>query len=114
MLVTLAFYLAVDVPIILRPVLGTPVRGRVVGRIRLLLIAGGGLVIALGCSHPRPLLAPQGPMRMQQNNASYHDPYPDNDAGPEIVGGRPRDFQVPSAEPVRSRRFAESLWGARP
>ena len=32
----------------------------------------------------------------------------DNDAGPEVVGGRPRDFQRPRSEPTRSRAQAVS------
>lgn len=78
----------------------------------LLLTSAGGLTLSVGCNHARPWLPAPGPIRVQQNNATYHDPYPDIDAGPDVVGGRPRDFQVPRPEPVRNRRFAESLWGA--
>jgi hypothetical protein len=42
-------------------------------------------------------------MQQQRLSATVHDPYADVDAGPEIVGGRPREFQKPLAEPVRSR-----------
>jgi hypothetical protein len=63
-----------------------------------------------GCAGTRPLLWPPGPIRQQQYNASLHDPYTDNDAGPEVVGGRPRDFQKPLAEPVRSRWLRDSWW----
>lgn len=69
------------------------------------------LLIALpGCGYRRPGLYPPGPVQQQQLNASVHDPYSDNDLGPEVVGGRPRDFQKPFAEPVRNRRFGESWW----
>jgi hypothetical protein len=63
-----------------------------------------------GCGYSRPLLGPPGPIYQQQQNASIHDPYALNDLGPEVVGGRPRDFQKPLAEPVRNRWFAESWW----
>lgn len=76
-----------------------------------LVLAGCFVVVTLGCGAPRPLLAPPGPVRYQQNNASYHDPYSDVDAGPEVVGGRPRDFQKPNAEPVRSRVYTDRLYG---
>ena len=38
------------------------------------------------------------------------DPYPDPNAGPEVVGGRPREFQKPLPEPVRSRYLTDSWW----
>lgn len=46
-----------------------------------------------------------GTMAQQQARATYHDPYADTTAAPEIVGGRPREFAKPAAEPVRSRGF---------
>jgi hypothetical protein len=54
-------------------------------------------------------LAP-GPIDYQRNNASLHDPYADPDAGPEVVGVRPREFQKPLAEPVRNRWLTDSWW----
>jgi predicted small lipoprotein YifL len=62
-----------------------------------------------GCGY-RPLFGPPGPQPLQQQNASLHDPYSDNDLGPEVVGGRPRDFQKPLAEPVRNRWLKDSWW----
>ena len=76
-----------------------------------LLIATCLAVTTAGCNLPRPWFGPPGPVRYQQNNASYHDPYPDNEAGPEVVGGRPRDFQLPRAEPVRDRVYTDSFYG---
>ena len=76
-----------------------------------LAVAACFAAATVGCHLPRPLFAPPGPVRYQQNNASYHDPYADEDAGPEVVGARPRDFQKPSAEPVRSRVYTDSLHG---
>ncbi len=80
-------------------------------RFRLSLLAAT-LLATLGCGQSRPLLAPQGTIEQQQYRASLHDPYSDNDLGPEVVGGRPRDFQKPAAEPVRSRWLWNS-WGDR-
>ena len=50
-------------------------------------------------------------MQQQRLNASVHDPYADNDAGPEIVGGRPRDYQKPWSEADRSRASVGGSWG---
>jgi len=44
-------------------------------------------------------------MAEQQRQAEKFDPYSDNNAGPEIVGGRPRDFQKPPADPTRTNGF---------
>ena len=60
-----------------------------------------------GCRHvqlPR-FLQPAGTSNSQQARASFEDPYADNIAGPEIVGGRPREFQKQLAEPVRSNPY---------
>ena len=63
-------------------------------------------VFSCGCQTPPRLFGPQGTMQNQQREASVFDPYTDNDLGPEVVGGRPRDFQKPAPEPVRSRWFS--------
>jgi hypothetical protein len=52
-------------------------------------------------------------MQQQQQRATIYDPYGDNDAGPAIVGGRPREFQKPSAEPVRAHSLEQALWPRR-
>ena len=67
------------------------------------------LAASSGCGH-RELIRPAGPIRWQQQNASLHDPYADNQLGPEVVGGRPPDFQHPRSEPVRNTWFRESWW----
>jgi hypothetical protein len=59
---------------------------------------------------PRPLGWPAGTVEAQRNNANLHDPYPDPDTGPAIVGGRPREFQKPLPEPVRNRWLTDSWW----
>jgi hypothetical protein len=69
----------------------------------LLLVAG-----PLGCrSHPA-LLKPPGTIEKQRFNATVFDPYADNDIGPEVVGGRPKDYQKPLSEPDRSRLFQKT------
>ena len=50
-----------------------------------------------------------GDTEYQQQQAVVHDPYPDNDQGPEVVGVRPRDYDKPLAEPVRNQMW--SNWG---
>ena len=65
---------------------------------------------AIGCQGNRQgLLAPPGTMQAQQQRATVYDPFADNDAGPEIVGGRPREFQKPLPEPVRARNFDDPI-----
>lgn len=61
--------------------------------------------LLVGCN-VGPFSRPPGTIARQQQAATLHDPYPDRNLGPEIVGGRPRDFQQPRAEAVRS----EWLW----
>ncbi|MFV1965456.1 MAG: membrane or secreted protein [Pirellulaceae bacterium] len=69
------------------------------------------LALFSGCGRSRPLLWPVGPVEQQRRNASLHDPYSDNDIGPEVVGGRPREFQKPRPEPVRNEWRRSSFWG---
>lgn len=70
----------------------------------------------LGCANGRfmglswPQWRNPGTVDSQRNDASLHDPYPDPNAGPEVVGGRPREFQKPLPEPVRSRYLTDSWW----
>lgn len=76
-------------------------------RRHLLLLVLSLLVASNGCRHVQlpGFLSPPGTARAQQARAAYQDPYADNVAGPEIVGGRPRDFQKQLAEPVRSNPY---------
>lgn len=69
-----------------------------------------------GCANGRfmglawPQWGSPGGVDTQRNDASLHDPYPDPNAGPEVVGGRPREFQKPLPEPVRNRWLTDSWW----
>jgi hypothetical protein len=51
-----------------------------------------------------PRLASPGTAGFQRHNAEQFDPYPPNDTGPEIVGGRPPDYAVQVPEVERSRQ----------
>lgn len=51
-----------------------------------------------------------GSVQQQRYRATLHDPYPDRDIAPEVVGGRPREFMRPLPEPVRNRYMTDSWW----
>lgn len=50
----------------------------------------------------KPQLCNPGWAQQQRARAVEFDPYPQNDVGPEIVGGRPPDFIVPRNEVTRA------------
>ena len=55
-----------------------------------------------------PRLYNPGPAGYQRYQATAgHDPYPLPDVGPEIEGGRPREFQRPTPEVERARQFRQ-------
>ena len=68
------------------------------------------LVGTASCRSARFNQGGPGSVQRQQYNATLHDPYADNDAGPEIVGARPRAFNKPLAEPVRSPLLRDMWW----
>ena len=76
------------------------------GRVLLL----GAVLATSGCQHLWPNLGQPGHRDVQRQRAVVHDPFPDNEAGPEIVGGRPRNFDRPLPEPVRNRAFSDGWW----
>ena len=45
----------------------------------------------------------QGSEERQKYRAAAFDPYPLNDIGPEVVGGRPRGFMNPLPEATRNQ-----------
>ena len=57
-----------------------------------------------------PTWGSPGTAALQQNRAERFDPYPENEAGPAIEGGRPHGFQTPPAE-VRRSRWSPKEWG---
>ena len=59
----------------------------------------------LGCGHLQwPRLRGPGPAHYQQYQATVYDPYPENDIGPPVVGGRPRGYQNPYPQTERLQR----------
>ena len=69
------------------------------------LLACCALLALTGCAN-RPgwgFGAGQGTTERQKSRAAVHDLYPLNDLGPEVVGGRPREFYNPQPEPVRNQ-----------
>lgn len=91
-------------------------------------IAGGllCLMVLTGCRGSQPAaepipapyaMPPSTAMRpprsypeFQQRQAEAFDPYPQTELGPEVVGGRPRDFDKPRAEPVRGIWWQPWTW----
>jgi len=55
-----------------------------------------------GCLTP-PNWRQPGTAECQRGRARVADPYPQTDAAPPIVGGRPRQFDVPRTEVVRTQ-----------
>jgi hypothetical protein len=62
------------------------------------------VVLSSGCSQrPRAWGFPGGlgTIDRQKARASVHDPFPLNDIGPDVAGGRPREFADPRSEASR-------------
>jgi hypothetical protein len=62
------------------------------------------LLLSSGCSaRPRAWGFPggSGTVDRQKARASVHDPFPLNDIGPDVMGGRPREFAEPRTEAAR-------------
>jgi hypothetical protein len=62
----------------------------------------------------RQSFAHPGPAAYQRAQAIQHDPYVLNDVGPEVVGGRPREYQIPVNEVERARLAATRPVGLTP
>ena len=70
------------------------------------------LILPVGCATNRPYgLFTPGTVEQKRQRATVHDPYPDQNLGPEVVGGRPRDFQEPLPEAVKNRLYVDSVLG---
>ena len=63
---------------------------------------GLALLSASGCHDMFPDVYRPGPDGYQRMRAQRMDPFPEPDIGPEVVGGRPRDFDKPPAEAIRA------------
>ncbi|MEO0531215.1 MAG: hypothetical protein AAF266_11675 [Planctomycetota bacterium] len=77
---------------------------------RRLLLCLGVTLGSVGCGpHLRtPNWFDPGNAASQRFDAIYHDPYPMTDTAPEIVGGRPREYQAP-VPPVARPRLQQQL-----
>lgn len=64
-----------------------------------LLVLAGGCASRTGWGFPWG----QGTVDRQKSRAAAYDPYPLNDIGPEVLGGRPRDFMTPLPEAKRAQ-----------
>jgi hypothetical protein len=62
----------------------------------------------------RQSFAHPGPAAYQRQQAIRHDPYVLNDVGPEVVGGRPREYMIPVNEVDRARLAATPPAGLTP
>lgn len=64
-----------------------------------LIMVGISVVYCGGCRRMlQDSMQPPGTVFQQRNRAVLFDPYPSDDFGPPIVGGRPREFNQPFAE----------------
>ncbi len=61
------------------------------------------LLVNAGCGLSRPRWFFPGSVGRQQSRAVAHDPYPDNEAGPDVQDVRPRDYARQLPEAVRSQ-----------
>lgn len=51
----------------------------------------------------------QGTIDRQKSRAVVHDPYPLNDIGPPVIGGRPREYIDPQAEVTRNHAVPQQF-----
>ena len=72
----------------------------------LAVVVSALIAIHGGCSPTirMPRLLHPGTAAYQRAQAEQFDPYPQNDMGPAIDGGRPIDYQVPVPQVERSRQ----------
>lgn len=71
-------------------------------------VATAVLMLSAGCQSSR-YAEPFGfgTMDRQKARAADFDPYPLNDIGPPVMGGRPRGFMEPTPEPSRIEQQAK-------
>jgi hypothetical protein len=66
------------------------------------LVAGVLILAWVGCKGlTRPAWLHPGTATEQQTRAQKYDPYPENDLGPPVVGGRPMEYRSPPPEVQR-------------
>ena len=71
---------------------------------KLFLLSCAAPILFAGCANRQGwgFSSGQGTIDRQKSRAAAVDPYPLNDIGPEVLGGRPRDFMNPLPEPERA------------
>ena len=79
----------------------TPIRRVIVGALLLLPLSACSSAVF------KPTILHPGPAYFQRNNAVQFDPYPQNDMGPAIVGGRPIGYMKPPDEVTRARQHQQ-------
>ncbi len=69
-----------------------------------LLLSCAALITFGGCANRQGwgFASGQGTVERQKSRAVVHDPYPLNDIGPPVLGGRPREYFDPQAEVKRT------------
>lgn len=68
------------------------------------------LFAATGCAGTAyPQLFNPPPVNVQQQRAERFDPFPEVGSGPDITGARPRGYDLPASEPVRSQTNANRI-----
>ncbi len=85
---------------------------------RIAIIVALSATSLAGCAQEvaslRQSFAHPGPAAYQRAQAIQHDPYVLNDVGPEVVGGRPREYMIPVNEVDRARQAATRPIGLTP
>ena len=61
------------------------------------------LTSAISGCYMTPNFGAPGTIGMQRSRAVVHDPFPDNDIAPPIMGGRPLGFDRPMAEAEKNQ-----------
>jgi len=69
-------------------------------------------LLSSGCNL-RPDWGPPGTIGMQRSRAMVHDPFPSNELGPPIVGGRPPGFDLPKSQADQLQSSPYARRGAR-
>ena len=67
------------------------------------------LILTSGC-YLRPNFGPPGTIGMQRSRAVLHDPFPSNELGPPILGGRPLGFDLPQSQSENLQEVRSSLF----
>ena len=69
------------------------------------MVAGAvaGMTLLTGCRNAEPFtLFNNKPLKQQQHEAQYFDPFPLPECGPTPPGMRPRSVDIPAPEPYRA------------